>query len=228
MPIAFTNGADLGGNGGTTNSLSSSYTCGSGTNRLLVVLMVGDGSTIRTAGGSGFDDITGVTYATVGMTLAAKFIDNTTLWAPRYSYLYYLLSPASGSNTVAINSTNNHNLDAVVADYTGVAQTLPDATTSGEIQAATMTSSITTIANNCWVILGQCGSSPSGAPTAGTGSILRVSQSSFNCGIFDSNGALSAGSHNMITNSSGAAGMSQILVSFAPVDASVIMGQACL
>jgi len=59
--ITFDNSADGGNNGGSTTSLTYSYTVGTGPNRLLVVNLIGD---------TPADDITSVTYAGTAMTFA--------------------------------------------------------------------------------------------------------------------------------------------------------------
>ena len=81
--IAFNAAADLTNNGGTTNSLTHSYTVSSGANRILYVALLGD-----TIGGN--DDITGVTYAGVSMTLITKVVTGN-VGANRFQYLYRLL-----------------------------------------------------------------------------------------------------------------------------------------
>ena len=61
--ITYDNSVDGGNNGGSTTSLTYSYTVGSGPNRLLVVNLIGDTSA---------DDISSVTYAGTAMTLLGK------------------------------------------------------------------------------------------------------------------------------------------------------------
>ncbi len=217
MAIAFVAGADLTDNGGTTNSLTHAYTCGSGSNRLLVVGFLGD-----SIGGN--DDITGVTYASIAMTLAVK---KTTGGTNRLQYIYYLLNPASGSNNVVISCTNNHYLIAVAADYTGVKQSgQPDATNtniSGTAGATTLTTSVTTVADNSWAILLESSYQGGPAATAGTGATFRIAGAAFGePSIFDSNGAVHpAGSYSMTTNAAATFGfyIMHTVASFAPAPA---------
>lgn len=213
MSIAFNAAADLGNNGGTTNSLTASYTCGSGSNRLLVVGLVGDTD-------NGNDDITSVTYGGVAMTLAKKSASATggTL---RYDYIYYLLNPASGANNVVINCTNNHFLLAVAADYTGVKQSgQPDATTTQTSGSAvtSLTTSITTVADNCWAVLLEQQDKTGATPTAGAGATRRTFGASFNQpALFDSGGAITpAGSYSMTTNYGIADLITHVIASFSP------------
>jgi hypothetical protein len=219
MPISFVGASDLGNNGGTTNTLSTSYTVGSGSNRLLAVGLIGD-----SFGGS--DDITSVTYNGVSMTLAAKH----TTGGERNTYLYYLLNPASGSNTVAITSTNTHYLLAGAADYDGVRQSgQPDATAESNDSGVndSYASSITTVANNSWAIcLNE--SFGNSAVAAGAGATLRTQGAAFkDWGLFDSGGPITpAGSYSMTTIMTGA-GHAQIhvIASFSPAADIIMPGQ---
>jgi len=144
------------------------------------------------------DDVLAPNVGGTNMTLVNKNSSNTT---NRYVYLYYLLNPTSGSNAVIVSASSAHYILAVAADYDNIQQTSePDnsglnANSSGA--ATGLTSSLTTIASNTWVIIGET----SDAPTAGSGTTLRVTGSAFGePALFDSNGALSAGSHSFTTN----------------------------
>src|SRR6266550_1285190 len=107
MAIAFVAAADLGNNGGG-GAYTVSYTVGAGSDRLLVVALVG--AVVPT------DNITGVTYAGVSMTLINKRIPST----GRCSYLFYLLNPASGANNIVVTNSSNEFIIPQAADYTGV------------------------------------------------------------------------------------------------------------
>jgi hypothetical protein len=108
--ITYDNSIDGGNNGGTTNSMTYSYTIGSGSNRLLIVNLIGDTSA---------DDISSVTYAGIPMTLIGKIQAPSNNW----QYLYYLLSPASGSNNIAIAAGSSHYLISQAASWYNVKQT---------------------------------------------------------------------------------------------------------
>ena len=213
MPIAFVNSADLGNNGGSTNSLSASYTVGSGANRLLLIGFEGDIT------GSGADDITGVTYNSVSATLLAKVTTGTS-GSNRYHYLYGLLAPTSGANTVQITSTSNHYLMACVVEYSGVSQFgLPDAiiTQDPGVIANTSTTTLTTVANNCWAVLfsEQFSSGGNPPPTAVSGATFRGAEPAF----FDSGGPISpAASYSMVISTVGTnlVNLLTIMVSIAP------------
>ncbi len=221
MAIAFNAAADLGIVASGT-SFSASYTVGSGSNRLLTVGFIGDYTTL--GGGGGYDDITSVTYNGVAMTLAVKLIDNSQATANRYSYLYYLLDPPSGANTVAVTWTNSHYLAAIAADYTGVAQSgQPDAATTNFQDGGgitTLTTSITTVANDDWAILIEGGYNAGAPPIAGAGDTLRTYDATYGTpGLFDSNGAITpSGAYSMTTTRSSASqAISHIIAAFAPV-----------
>src|SRR5208283_5259003 len=97
IPAYFDNAADGGNNGGSTTSLTYSYTVGTNSNRLLLVNLIGDPSA---------DDISSATYAGASMTLITKVRTP----AGRWHYLYYLLGPTSGTNNVVITAASSHYL----------------------------------------------------------------------------------------------------------------------
>jgi hypothetical protein len=208
--IAIDNtGVDLGNNGGT-GSLTGAFTMGSVSNGLLTVCLVGD-----VAGGA--DDITGVTYNSVSMTLAAK---RATANVSRFIYQYYLLAPASGAHNVVVTSTTNHYLIGTATSYSGVKQSAqPDASATndtGGVNNTTLTTSVTTVADNSWTVL--CGGAYDASPqTAGTGSTLRKTDATNSQTIFDSNAAKTpAGSTSMAFGMTGSVAMGAVLVSYAP------------
>lgn len=214
MAIAFVAAADGGNNGGTTNSHSFNYTCGSGSNRALFIALVGDIAI------SGVDDITGVTYNSVSCTLLQKAVNTG---QNRFHYIYYLLNPASGSNSVAITCTNNHYLLAGAADYTGIAQSgQPDNNTTNLVSGSSATTSLVTVADNCWTFLMEQCFSANNPPAAGTGSTLRVTDAVFGTwGWFDSNAPITpAGSYSMTTTRTAPSyPISHIMASLSPAGA---------
>lgn len=197
MAIAFNNAVDGGDNGGT-GSLTFSFTRASSPTGLLIVPIVGD---IQ----GGVDDISSVTFDGVSLSLLAKLVasmgpDN------RFLYFYYgLFSAHSGAHNVVITSSSNHHLLGGAADYTGVKQTSqPDASNthigSGSINS--LTSSITTINDNSWVIVAECGGGSGFPPTVGIGATTRrtFDGASGTWGLFDSGGAVTpAGSYSFLT-----------------------------
>lgn len=187
---------------GTTITLS--HTC-TGTNGILFV------------GVSGIigDVLSGVTYGGVAMTQTAKL----QVPADRYVYLYHLVNPATGANDiVATNTITLNNAFIFGASYTGAKQTgQPDATnTNSAVAATTLATSVTTVADNCWVV-GMFGSS-NVVFSAGTGVTERQNKTAGLASLIgDSNAAKTpAGSYSMTVNCTGSANMAALLASFAP------------
>lgn len=142
--ITYDNSADGGNNGGSTSSLTYSYTVGSGPNRLLVVNLIGDTSA---------DDISSVTYAGTPMTLVGKVQSPSNDW----QYLYYLLNPSSGSNNVVVTAGSAHYLISEAASWYNVGQSAqPDASTTNTAAATStsITTSLTTVASGSLVVQG--------------------------------------------------------------------------
>lgn len=201
MSIAFD--ASSSGDTGSSTSLTFSHTC-TGTQRALFVSVIG----ATTPG-----NISSVTYGSVAMTQ----IDSVEGNGSRYIYLFYLKNPASGANNVVITPTSASFMSAVSASYTGVSQTTtPDNhTTNSNNGTSPITTSITTVADNCWTIMAiHC---EGGTATASTGSTLRVKDGTFNSpAIFDSNGVVHpAGSTSMTVTTTGS-GNAVCMASFSP------------
>lgn len=207
MAIAFDAATDGGNNGGTTTSLTFAHTC-TGADRLLVVCVVGDTVT---------DDVTGVTYNGVSMTLVLTNAPGSIF--NRFLYLFYLVAPATGSNNVVISASSNHYLLGGAASYTGVNATgQPDNSAKQDTTADPTSFSLTPIANNCWTVLIVNSFNGSAPPTAGTGSTRRTFDATFGgWGIFDSNGPITPpSSYNMQTSGYGGNNVGEIIASFAP------------
>ncbi len=221
MAIAFLASKDLLNNGGTSSG-SGPYTYSQvfsgglpGTNTIAWVGVAGD-----VVGGA--DDVTGVTYDGVAMTLLTK---STALTAGRIMYLYYLINP--GSNTspaVVITHTSQHYIIAIAVGYQGVYQASePDTYTTNQTNtggATSLTTPLTTGANNCWTILfEQSYAAGNVGPTAGTNATETIVGAAFGQpALFDSNGAITpAQSFSMTTNvASGSIGIAHIMVSIFP------------
>lgn len=207
--IAFVNAADGGYNGGS-GPLTFSYSVGVGTNRLLVVPVAADDVS---------DNITGVTYSGVAMTLAGKIAPAGA--SQRWVYLFYLLNPASGANNVVV-STSGTVVLAGAADYTGVKQSAqPDATTTnGGTAITSITGTLTTTADKCWTILCEQHTFDNLPAEALSGATRRTFEASFGSWtLFDSNAAVTpAGSTSMVVTTHNSPGTAETIVmaSFAP------------
>lgn len=112
--IVFSGAADLGNTSGF--SLSGNYTVGSGQNRALVVCILG--SNVSVIGYS-------ATYN--GVSLTGPVATDVT----QGMQLFYLLNPASGTNSLVVsqNNASPQFIQVIAADYSNVAQTgQPDGT----------------------------------------------------------------------------------------------------
>lgn len=202
--------ADLGTTTGT--SFSGTFTVSSGLYRIIVVGIVGDV-------GGGNDDLTSVQCAGVNMTLIAKSVNAA---QNRYSYLYFLVNPASGSNTISVACTNSHLLAVSALELNGARQSnQPDAsgTNVSSGAASSLTTSVTTIADKSLVVLFEEGFNASNPPAASTGDTRRAfDATNGRWGLFDSTSVVHpAGSHAMTTTRTAATNrIAHIAASFAP------------
>lgn len=201
--IQFDNATD----GGLVNpgtSLTFAHTT-SGTNRILHVGLFGNLST---------DVITGVTYNAVSMTLVNK------VQAPgdRWVYLYRLVNPASGANNVVVSASGSIAIAAQAISHTGARQTgVPDANTTNtgtSISANTnFTTTLTTVAAECWTILVT---KTSGVLSATTGAIIRKTNAN-GLSMVDSNNTVGQpGSKSISIQRSATTYFGTVMDSFAP------------
>ena len=193
---AFTNGGST-----TGTSHTFSHTC-TGANRILFVQVEIENAT---------DVITGVTYNGVAMTLVQSQANTS---PSEVNTLWVLVAPATGANNVVVSTSSSVSIGAIAASYTGAAQTgQPDASGKKTSQATSSTLSVTTIADNCWMV--SCVQADAGLPTAGTGITARVDES--NASFGDSNGVITPpGSNSMTWNAGGTWHLNHINASFAP------------
>lgn len=188
----------------TATSLTYSHTT-SGSDRLLVVTY---------QSGTSADRITGITYGGVAMTKLGSSLQNT-----RFTGYYYLLNPSLGANNVVLTGSTSDVIEAYSASYTGVNQTgNPEASTSNNnglvnvAGGASLTSSVTTLSDNAWLIMSawsfQDGISAGANTTSFNGT---------NSGFYDSNGAKSPpGSFSLAVTAAGSTRVSEILAAFSP------------
>ena len=189
-------------------SLTLSFTT-TGSERALVVFV----NTVDPTG----DIISGVTYGGTAMTLIDKTVRYT---GTNWTYLFYLLNPASGANDIVASFTESSaHAQIFASSYTGVNQTAIDAQNKNTGTGTTsVTVSITTVADNCWLVGG--GAYESGI-SAGANTVIRQHES-LGSGIIDSDGAKSPpGSYSLnLTQNSGNFGI--VAVSLAPIIPSLI------
>jgi len=187
-------------------SLSFSHTCG-GSNRLLLVGVTIHNATAKTVA---------VTYGGVSMTKIGQACTDD----GEYSYLFYLLDPASGANTVAVSwGGGSEYVYCASVSYTGVKQTgQPDANTTGVQNTTNFSLSVTTIADNCWTMaLMTCWDKDI---VAGAGTTLRAvndnNATRTYSAIFDSNAAKTPAGTSTLTASLAGGHWAGIIASFAP------------
>ena len=142
IPAYLDNATAGGNNGGSTASLSYSFTVGTNSNRLLLVNLVGDTSA---------DDITSVTYGGTSLSLSNKIQTPSGRW----HYLYYLLSPTSGTNNVVITAASSHYLISEASSWFNIAQLNQPQTSATNTAAATaevLTATLPASANTAIVV----------------------------------------------------------------------------
>lgn len=191
MAIALDSATDGSSGGGTYAHTVS------GSNRMLLVSVLG---------GAAFgDNITGVTYDSVSMTLAGK----SAVSGDRWNYLFYLVAPNTGTHNIVISDGGSGSGATTAVSYTGVNQTVPeviqvtDGTDSGgKVQA------LTTLSTGAWL----AGAMHADAgPTASTNTTFRGDR------FYDTNGSQGvSGSYSMALTWSGTVGWAYIMVSLAP------------
>lgn len=217
--INFNGSTDLWGT--EVSPLVGSHTC-SGTNRLGVVLLIGD--TV----GTGFDDITSVTWGGVAMTLRKKAISGFPDSAGRNLYFYDIYLSANGLNgaqDIVITSANDHALSAIAASYTGVMQSgQPDVAAvenhSPLATSSSLMSQLTTVTDKCWTLLLESSFVSGVTPTAGAGAVHRRTAGFIKVSLFDSGSEITpAGLHSMTTTLSTSPtvrGINHIMVAYKP------------
>lgn len=149
----------------TGSSVSFSHTC-AGSNRVLLV-----GVTIADS----TKTVSGITYNSVAL-VKVDAIDMPS--ASRRAELWYLVAPATGSNTIAVTLTGApisfFNVGAV--SYTGVRQDSTPAVSGkySDNAANDVLKSITTLSDNSWLV-GAMTDGASANPAADSGTTLRLS-----------------------------------------------------
>lgn len=190
----------------TTSPITWNHTC-TGSD---LILWVGFG-----LGGTSSDNVTGITYNGTSMTLGTKVQTPLDSWI----YLYYLIAPSSGTNTVSVSVSSAVDTKCGASSFTGANQTgQPDATTTNTgSSVTTLATNITTIADNSWVV-GVSGASNL-TLSAGTGVTSRSGQvvQGVVWLLGDSNSAKTpAGSYSMTFNDSSSVRMATAMASFSP------------
>lgn len=182
-------------------SLTFAHTC-TGSDRILLVGCHTETTT---------DQVSGVTYAGVAMTRVGTVVTG----GSERDYLYALVNPATGSNNVVVSTGSSAAITGSAASYTGAKQSgQPDASNTGSSgSAATFALSVTTVADNCWVV--STVSTSAASATAGASTTRRTNPSPAYGALFDSNGVVSpAGSRTL--NHAGSGVWGGVIASVAP------------
>jgi len=191
------------------NSLTYSHTCTGGKLILFVA------ATVR-----GGDHLTGITYNGVSLTKVDSSLNAQT--DGNYTYLYYLLNPATGAHNVVV-STNNagDSIAASSTSYKEVKQTAqPDAHSNGSSSENNLAQSVTSVADNCWTVMGCA---IIGSYSVGGGTTQRAGAIGFGGGtnaIFDSNGAIHPAGSTSLNITTGAS-TEAAMASFAPFESGI-------
>lgn len=207
MAIAFDNSTQ---HTRTTSgsSTSFSHTC-SGSDRILFVFVNAVNPTGNTA--------SSVTYDGVAMTKIddefAQVNVNTSLW--------YLVAPATGSNTVTVNfATLGSYVDCAASSYTGAAQTSPiDANSKNNTTGNSVSTTVTSTTDNCWVV--TCGYHGALTSLSAGGTSREITISGSQRGLIgDSNAAVTPAGGRTMTISGGSSQTSAIIAAaFKPAGA---------
>ena len=191
--------------GWSSTTITWSHTC-TGSDRILFVYVRAHTS----------DVVTGITYDSSAMTQIAK-VQRT---SDRWNYLYYIVAPSTGANNIVVTASEAIAYICDASSYTGANQTgVPDASTTQNATGTSVTTTLTTIANNSWIILTAHGFEL----VAGTNSYLRIADSS-GIALFDTNKDITpAGSTGMTVTMDNSLLVTTIMASFAPVSASTFV-----
>jgi hypothetical protein len=173
---------------GYTASPGTSFTVAhttSGTNRILWVSV-----TTGNGGGAG-DVVSGVTYNGTSMTQTGKVATYSGNPNGLETYLYCLVAPATGTHNVVVSYPSLSGTVFVAnASYTGASQTCtPDASAesaSNIYPATSITGTVTTVADNDWVVMSSY--SGDGNTSAGSGTTIRTTSPTLDRQVLSDNG----------------------------------------
>jgi hypothetical protein len=175
--------------------------------------------------GSRVSSITGVTHNGTAMTSCGT---GSSIEANRKLQMFYRVAPTAGVSDIVCTISGADGarvINSAAVYYTGAKQTgVPDAYDQSNATATGITDTVTTVADNCWVVGASAGAG-GGTMNAGTGVTIRAQQTAEPFGMGDSNSAKTpAGSYSMTFNrSTGTDSVGIVMASFAAsVDAAFI------
>ena len=186
MAIAYdSSGTFLGAQPGTSGT--PTFSVGSSADR---ILWIG----ITTATSDGSNKCTALTYGGVSLTL---LVDRELNTSNQNLALYYLVNPASGSNTLSYTfseSVYSYFTWEVFSGFPVATGVVGTNTASGDAASGTLTLSLTTQGDNAWLV-SIARSTDTGSQTPGTGTTERQEYAH---STGDSNGAKTpTGSYSM-------------------------------
>ncbi len=198
MSIAYDTVVNASFGGSATTTKTWSHTC-SGSDRIIFVQTLTDGN-----------NVSGVTYGGVAMT---RVYGQTTDF---YSTIYALPNPATGANNVVVTCSVAQNIIPMSVSYTGAKNEVPTISNTGS-GSSPLSVSVTTTADNSW-LLGYVRKTTSGTITAGAGTTLRASDTTYGLYTCDSGAPTTpAGSDSLNITYTGTCYMG--IVAFAPATA---------
>ncbi len=152
--------------------------------------------------------IGGATATKIGNAVAPSTLHNVTAFG--------LAVAASGSTTVAVSGTSTNQLEGNALSYSGVLGGLDASIThTGTISGLSLTVSLTTIADNCWIVWHIY--AEAGILTASTNA-SKVTGTANDMDSFDTNSAQTpAGSKSMTVTSNSNNNYSDVTLSLSPV-----------
>lgn len=163
--------------------------------------------------------VTGITYNSVSLTN----VNGVQIPSSRFMWIYYMVAPATGAHNVVVSASESVSLRSYAATYSGAKQSSqPDGnnTTTGTNPNLTISNTITTTADNCWMIMYLNDDQGAITYSTSTGDTIRLNNDGGGMCFMDTGGPITpAGSNTMtLTGTNGSRG--GLAVSFSPVVAS--------
>lgn len=213
LAIAFVGAANNNQNGATTLSLTG-VSCG--TTNGLVFAFAGDNDLSFV--------ITGISCADGALT----FIENVSGGTRLHCSSWYKIGTTTATQTFTATSSTATDIQFAVSTYSGARQSAqPDAhNTSTSGSASSFSQSVTTVADNCWVMWAlNWGNITGGALTAGANTTLRANDGAQGYALADTNAPQTpAGSKTMSVSKTGNDLWGCCIASFAPAVATANSG----
>lgn len=179
----------------TATSLTFAHTC-SGNSRILFV-MGSDKANSTTV-------VTGITYNGTALTQINSLVGNANL-NDRAISLWYLVNPSSGANNVIVSASESVSLRFSAISYSGVRMiNQPDGSdTSTGDTVGSISTDITTTADNCWMLMFGKDQAGTNTYTSSTGDTMRLATDAGGHFVVDTNSEISPAGSNTMTVSCG-------------------------